>query len=110
MFIYLFIISIAGILIALRIEHKKTQKTLLQILKSSCTIDSVQFEKYVSALQVNTNTFKKYAYSISQITLQKVLEYKNLTLKKVRYFIRKKLQPHIKKEIPSEFMVKINSK
>jgi hypothetical protein len=110
MFIYLFVISIIGIVVAITVERKRTQKTLLQILKSSCSIDSVQFEKHVSAAQIKTNTFKKYVHSISRISSKKAFEYNNLALKKIKYFIRKKLHPDTKKEMPSEFISKINSK
>jgi len=110
MFIYLFIISMVGIVMITIFERKKTKKNVLQILKSSCSIDSVQFEKYVNAAQIKTKVLKKYIYVISRITLKKVIEYSNLIINKIKYIIRKKLHTDTKKNMSSEFISKINLK
>lgn len=109
-FIYLFVISIVGIIVALIIEHKRTKKSLLQILKSSCSIDSVQFEKCLKGAQTKTITFKKYIYSITHISSKKALEYNEKAINKVKKVIRKKLHSDLKKESPSEFISTISSK
>lgn len=109
-FIYLLAISVFGIILALIIEHKKTKKSLLQILKSSCTIDSVQFEKDLDISRKHTNTFKKYVYSITHISTQKAAAHQEILFKKIKFFIRKRLHSNEKKESPSEYITKIRSK
>lgn len=109
-FTYLFIISIVGIIILLALEHKKTKKTLLQILKSSCSIDSVKFEKHLGDVQQKTYTFKKNIYSMTHFSFKKVIEYNEIILKKLKYHIRKKLHSDKTEKVPSEFIIKISSK
>lgn len=109
-FIYLLAISVFGIILVLVIEHKKTKKSLLQILKSSCTIDSVQFEKDLDVSRKHTNTFKKYVYSMTHISAQKAAEYHTILFKNIKFFIRRRLHSAEKKESPSEYITKIHSK
>lgn len=108
-FIYLFVISIAGIILGIIIEHLRTKKTLLQILKSSCSIDSVKFEKQLETAKNTSYTFKKYIYSISHISVKKALSYHGLVVKKIKYSIRKKLHSDATNEIPSDFISQIKS-
>lgn len=109
-FIYLFIISIVGIIVAFTIEHKKTKKSLLQILKTSCSIDSVQFERQLDTAQQKTYTLKKYIYSITHISSKKAFECKSIVIKKIKFFIRKRLHSDKKDVAPSEFISKISSR
>ncbi|MCI5051167.1 MAG: hypothetical protein MRY57_02570 [Candidatus Pacebacteria bacterium] len=109
-FIYLFVIAIVGMLIAVLIERKRTKKSVLQILKSSCSIDSVQFEKRLDSLQTGSNTFKKYLYSITHVSAKKAVRYNELAVKKIKYLVRKKLHSDTIKETPSEFISQIHSK
>ncbi len=106
-FLYLLGIADIGISILLFLEHKKTKKNLLQIIKRSCSIDSVRFEKHLRFTQLTSINFKKYVYNLFHSLLKKIMKYGKLLINKLKYFIRKKLNSDTHKEKPSSFITQI---
>jgi hypothetical protein len=106
-FIYLFVLSTIGITIVLIIERKRTPKNLLQIIKSSCSIDSVRFEKQLRISQITSRTIRKYLYYFFRTCLKKVREYVTQAVNKLKLVIRKRLHSDITNKTPSDFISKI---
>lgn len=108
-FLYLLIIAVLGIGILLFLEHKKTKKGLLQIIKRSCSIDSIQFEKRLDRTKIVSNTFKKNTYLLILTNFKKILRYFELRINTLKSGIRKKLHSDTQAEKPSEFIIKIKT-
>ncbi|MFT7327878.1 MAG: hypothetical protein ACI870_000049 [Crocinitomicaceae bacterium] len=109
-FVYLLGIAVSGTGVLLFLEHKKTKSNLLQIIKRSCNIDSVRFEKRLSNAQTKSINLKKYVSALTHISLKKALDYSQLPVNKLKYFIRMKLHSDTYKEKPSSFITKIKEK
>lgn len=93
LFIYLAIISIIGITIIVLVERKKSNRSLLQILKKLCSIDSIRFEKELEKAHRYSLKSRIKMNSFWKINFSKMLSYTTLKGGRIRCFIRKKLHP-----------------
>lgn len=109
-FLYLFIASLVILGIIAYFEHKRTGKNLLQIIKSSCSIDSVVFEHSLKKTHKRTESFKKYIYSIGHISSKKALVFSELQATKIKRAIRKRLQEESVQKEPSSHISHIKEK
>ncbi len=109
-FIYILIIASVGILVLLFIEQYKTKKTLLQIVKNWCNIDSVLFEeKLENTKKYIVKTTHDFFIFIKK-KVMKIVNYVYLCGSKIKSFVRKTLHPQQDKQYSSEFINKMKEK
>lgn len=105
-FVYSLIIAFIGISILVFIEKKKTQKSVLQIIKNWCSIDSIQFEKNLIQHKGQIKRIKKSAgnlgYKVTTVTARHG--------KNMRKSIRKKLDSHHLPKKSSVFIEDLKNK
>lgn len=106
-FIYLSFITALGLGVLLVQEQKNTKLSFLQILKRSCSIDSVQFESYLKQSKNDLLQVKKQAKISKTNIVQKLSKYYFSHLNFLKKCIRKRLHPETDKIAESAFIVEI---
>jgi len=108
LFIYLLAISLVAMAIITVIDYGNSKKTLLQNIKKSCSIDSVQFENTLRYL--NRLRYAIYTKSLSFVTkLVKNIEimFDYYFVSKAIHYIRRKFHPEAKREKASVYIEKM---
>jgi len=91
----------------LLIHRFKSEKTLLQIWKELCSIDSVRFNEHLKKSKNNGFTFKKYIAKIGKQNFEKASLFSEIQGQKFRNFVRKKLHTKDISVETSSFIKKI---
>ena len=103
-FYYILGIAVIGITTLAVIQHKQSQTSILRSIKKLCSIDSVQFEKYVD---VSIASIKKYYHKGVQKIKKNCDTVSDIALSKgntFRHLVRKKLHPESEKQESSIFI------
>lgn len=109
-FIYILIGALVGITIVLGIEHSLSQKSLLQIVKNWCNIDSVLFEGNLKKTHIYIVDIHRTIRYLFKKNLNKITSYSNQQGRLFRSLIRKKLHPKKNKQNSSHFIKKMKEK
>jgi hypothetical protein len=97
-FAYILIIALVGIGLLVYFEQKKTQQSMLQIIKNWCSIDSIQFER---GLTKGKNYLSQMEKSVIDF-IYKIVKVSARHGKGMRKTIRKKFDSH---HLPKESSV-----
>ncbi|MFT6361404.1 MAG: putative transposase YbfD/YdcC [Candidatus Paceibacteria bacterium] len=108
LFIYLLIASMIGISIVIIIEYKKTENSLLQILKKLCSIDSVHFEQKLKKTKNHSKALRKHVTHLGKSYFLKFASKLESQGNKFRSLVRKKFHPETKTQEGSIFIQTMN--